>query len=471
MAYKGFIDFLDSRNARGWAAYSTDEKYEQVSIRVVFANRRDKVIPARKFRKDLLDSGYGSGQFGFELQVPDETGFDLTEALFYFPDDTRLPLTGAALEQSERSRVIQSNERIARKLPSAEDITSLNFRSRLSSLIICRSPDKLEISAPIKKVCLYVTYSATPTVKEMHKRQVAAFQAANYFVVSVIATDTPPEDGRSPRLGDLSIVKKNVGYDFGSWWTGYQTTKDLLNDKIYDLSHVALCNDSYLGIVSDEEIQELEDRPEELVGISSSPQRGTHLQSYFVIAQNSFLKSGRFQNFISSYGFPPQKDSVIKQGELGLSAAANGPIYAKHDYYSLLSEWAEQLNEMIDEECKASSFLGLFTDPNQIQKDFMEFFDKIRFGDMVNPTHAFWRQIVKAGTNIIKTELLVKNPIRVPNWRSAIVFCMRDPAISASLSDVQRSLPTLRDQNASVLSGLLNMKANVSANRLRGTLN
>jgi hypothetical protein len=458
MQYKGYIDSISANHVRGWAVAIADEACCNVSISALFDNEEVKTITATRYRADLKAAGFGSGQFGFDVEVSHQSNLDFTAATFLFPDKTPIPLTASAKKKISEIQESPVNINISRNIPNLDEILSLNHTSRLAHLVWYQSPTSPDLKCSLKKICIYVTYSSSPIITDAQKCQVDSFQKAGYFVVCVVAADRAPEDGSSLFLGDLTIVKKNIGYDFGSWWVGYRTMLNLLGNQIYEVEHFALCNDSYLGFVSSDEICELEERPEWLVGQTNSPQRGDHIQSYFAIAQNDYLKTGQFHNFISTYSFPKDKADVIKYGELGLSRGGEISTYAKHDYYHLTYLWISQVGEMIQEEYNARVRFGLYANLEKIESNFEDFSMKLRLGDTLNPTHAFWRQIVQSGSGILKTELLIKNPMNVPNWYAAVEYCIDHPALIPSIHNIKKHLSETRDQNTAILHGLLEMK-------------
>tara|TARA_R100000935_G_scaffold41713_1_gene63366 strand:- start:1479 stop:2906 length:1428 start_codon:yes stop_codon:yes gene_type:complete len=465
MTYKGYIDFLSPQIVRGWAAKLTGSAFENVMLTALFDNGQTQSISANHYRPDLEKNGIGSGSFSFEVQASPNSGLDFTAATILYPDETPVPLTESAKKNLTNSQWPQLDEGILKNIPNLEEIASLNHSARLAHLVWYQWPNSLDTTNSLKKICIYVTYNEYPLIKESHKVQVEALQEIGYFVISVVASNHAPDDGSKLSLGDLTIVKKNVGYDFGSWWVGYKTIANLLGHRIYEVEKFAFCNDSYLGAISSDEIRALEERPEWLVGLTNSPQRGTHVQSYFSIAQHDYVKTGKFNEFISNYSFPKNKDDVIKYGELLLSHGDNVSTYAKHDYNHLVYLWVSQIREMAQEEYHAKIRFGLYASLEEIEKDFEVFFSKIRHGDVINPTHAFWRQIVQSGSSILKTELLIKNPINIPNWYSVMAHCIDNPTLARSLSEIQKNSAKPKDQNTAILLGLLEMASTTKRNQ------
>lgn len=459
MKFIGYIDEISNNSAIGWAVEEIDGLCYDTNVEITLADGSIFVVNPLLYRPDLEDVGIGSGCFGFKFEL--EAGKTLAGSTFKFINGETIPFgdnakTAGLEELQDVDPDFNSGSEI--QLPRVDDLLSLNYSSRLDHLIYAQSDIDLQEVKTVKKVCIYVTYSNRLYVYNYQKQQIAALQEAGYFVVVVMAVDNYTGGLHGNILGDLTIVKKNVGYDFGSWWVGFRAITDIMSQEKENVTHIALCNDSFFGAISKNEIQSIESLNGGLVGLVDSYQRSHHLQSFFLIAKGLYLQSGCFHNFISSYPFPESKDNVILAGEIGLSSdvkLSGSDLAAANNYFELISLWVKEMDEMIEEEISARETFGVGGEKADIEKAFSDFYEYIKSGKIVNPTHAFWRQIYFSGPKIIKRELLFKDPMDLPNWYSCCMHCISSPDISLEMDELISMLNVSKNQKSAILSGLL----------------
>ena len=66
---RGYVDAIQDSRVIGWA-WDHASKGKRVQVEVFSAGNQIGSIRADRFRKDLLDSGIGDGQYGFEFELP-----------------------------------------------------------------------------------------------------------------------------------------------------------------------------------------------------------------------------------------------------------------------------------------------------------------------------------------------------------------------------------------------------------------
>lgn len=189
------------------------------------------------------------------------------------------------------------------------------------------------------------------------------------------------------------LVRHNVGLDFCAWrealeWLGLPQART---------TQILLANDSVYGPLRP--LRPLLDSIDEASGLWSmtdSTERGSHLQSYFLLAQSDVIRSDAWQQFWRDVRPLRWKWLVIGLYEVGLTQRLLRAGF----------------------QCRA-----LFSGIGQ------------EAGGGANPTLDGWRLLLDAGFPFIKRELLRDNPTQVADladWRDQVVE-IAGPGILASI--------------------------------------
>jgi len=136
------------------------------------------------------------------------------------------------------------------------------------------------------------------------------------------------------------VVRRNVGYDFGSWKTGIDCYPDM--GKHY--SHILFANDSVYGPLVDLKpvIEKWVESDVDVWALTDSYERRDHLQSYFWGVNTRAINSGFFDYFWRRYfRYVSDRNIVIDRYELRIKAIAEG--------YGLKVEACFALSKMQDE--------------------------------------------------------------------------------------------------------------------------
>jgi lipopolysaccharide biosynthesis protein len=230
------------------------------------------------------------------------------------------------------------------------------------------------------------------------------------------------------------IVRKNYGYDFGSYKDGLNHIGELKNTE-----QIILANDSTYGPVWSLANLLSAFTPEQcdFWGVTDSWQNGYHLQSYFIAFYPAAFLSSTFQQFWHNFPYISKKELSISRGELEftrslLRANLRCGIYC--DYWKVYRRAHENLRE-----CKTgyARLNGKYTDAtastdgllcsltNQLlQYRYRHLKDLLASGNLLNPTHELWDLLLtEFKCPFIKRELLNINPSKIPNawlWDMAI---------------------------------------------------
>lgn len=218
-----------------------------------------------------------------------------------------------------------------------------------------------------QKVCLLASFSATTGVSAHTLAWCEAWHLRGYRVVLVIATDTPwafnHDVATTPFLAGL-IVRRNIGYDFGSWVRGIRATPG-----IYKASLLAMANDSVYGPLDgfDQMLARVHASGADIVGMTESFERAHHLQSFLIFYKPPALQDAAFRRFWKRIPTGGRGD-VIVQGELQLLSTM-------------------RTNGLVVDICfrLESTFSG-------------------------NPTLGGWKRLIADGFPFVKIQLLRENP-------------------------------------------------------------
>ena len=162
------------------------------------------------------------------------------------------------------------------------------------------------------------------------------------------------------------LIRKNVGYDFGSWRAGILE----LGTEISESKTLLLMNDSLYGPIFpfDELLQRTINLESDIVCMTKNMVAGEHAQSYFVSYRQAVTQSHLFRMFWQSLPVYGCKYSLIRECEINWSQAL-----IQADY---------KITALFDSGC---------------------------YG---NQTHITWKDLIcEQNYPFIKNELLLRNPV------------------------------------------------------------
>jgi GT2 family glycosyltransferase len=112
------------------------------------------------------------------------------------------------------------------------------------------------------------------------------------------------------------LIRRNEGYDFGSWMAALHWLKRDLDN----ISQLILTNDSFWGPVTplDDLFQRLKTSGADVIGLTDDQMYTPHLQSAFLAFQKPVIQSDAFQSFWNQLESWPRKRDLIKKYEVGL---------------------------------------------------------------------------------------------------------------------------------------------------------
>ncbi len=416
---RGNLDRLEAPLVEGWAV-DPDCEEDCGHVDVIVDGILVTTLRANLFRGDLQQEGIRAGYARFSFQLPKRFGDGCAHTI-----DVRHSGTGRSLENSPstftfgkdaKTRAAERRTWAIQELVLKSEIDVPAFRTALKQR---------------RKVALVSTFHKQKTFMQYHQVLFSSLVEAGFIVVAVHAAADPAR-GAAVTIGRrncFTIAKTNVGYDFGSWAIGVFS----LGEMMSGLDELLLLNDSVIEISRDgirQMIARARTSGKDIVGITDSYERTYHLQSYFLWFGRKACRSGALQAFMAEYSFSSDKETVIEEGELTLTArmlAEGFSIGCLHPYERVARAWMDGIDTVIHEIRALPDFCAKLIsaaaptthDPGSAYKDQLcnrvaEIFAMVLNGTPVNPTHFFWDALIADGFPLIKRELVTVNPVQVP---------------------------------------------------------
>lgn len=419
----GRVDEVREGRVLGWAE-NTKDNQNSVELEFIIDKFVVGSTVADAFREDLLAAGIRDGKASFIFEIP---------YFFYDGVEHSLIVRDILTKQVLSSRVDRFHLD-ERNFPSLENKRDWIYNSIITN--ICYEREDLDSAIKsTRKLAIYTTYHDHDRFLSFHRRTIEALSLAGFTVLVVHASRT-----FSPRLAEIQnrqvflMGKKNLGYDFGSWCVGFFGTSNLL----HKIDEIIFVNDSVFGPMFD--LPELMERIRALkvdfAGLTDSYEHHHHIQSYFFWFGTNVIRSIAFARFFGEYPFPPDKKSVIGQGELSLTKvlfSAGFDYSVCFPYETLVDKWFQQLPRVRREIRQLEGYTKLQIGRGPAHT-LMESLDRIVgvlcSGQPVNPTHFFWDVLIKDYKfPFIKREFLFHNPAQVPTYyrcKEVVMNCNRN---------------------------------------------
>jgi len=264
-------------------------------------------------------------------------------------------------------------------------------------------------AADARAVAVFVQFSPDGTITEMVRQQVATYRALGFAVM--LASNSPafPETAwqAARRVASLVVHRRNGGLDFGAW-------KDLMPMALARwpaAEEVLLVNDSVLGPIRPLApiVDAMRAAGPGVFGLLESLQGGPHLQSWFTLVRGRPAIAD-LALFLEQLRLSRSKWKIVQRGELRLARAmraAGHRVAAWHRYDELLGiALADPVERAYLARVLPAWLAG--ADPARERA--------ILTDRPLNPAHHLWRVLSgPAGCPFIKTELVRRNPGRLPD--------------------------------------------------------
>lgn len=260
-----------------------------------------------------------------------------------------------------------------------------------------------------RSVAIYCTWSPSGVASDMVLKQMAAYRDVGFDVV--VVSNSPVLDMRLREEASWVIHRENQGYDFGAWkdaipfiWSVYGEPDEVL-----------LVNDSVLGPARSLQpvFAALRSRGEGMYGLTDCLLYMHHIQSYLTLFRGSAAVRSMVE-FLEQMPEATTKGMAIHQGELMLSywmTNAGHQVGAMYGYETTLQRLYRSEDGL--------DWLNAIRPPSRRDKDSPWAWTRraaIRRTERMpmNPCHHLWLPLLRIGFPFVKTELVRKNPGRVP---------------------------------------------------------
>lgn len=188
------------------------------------------------------------------------------------------------------------------------------------------------------------------------------------------------------------IIRQNRGYDFGSYFVGWQSVSET------DLSfykNVAFANDSVYGPIGslDRFCRFINENDCDMVGLIDSFQFCYHLQSWFLVFSNNERSMQFLRWFWSRFKFYNSRSIAIAFYEIGMT--------------QLAIEWGLKV--------RAFAPYGQVRRAAEARTEELGYIARTLYRN-INPAQYYWRILIEDfSVPFVKRELVLKNPKKIPD--------------------------------------------------------
>jgi lipopolysaccharide biosynthesis protein len=217
-------------------------------------------------------------------------------------------------------------------------------------------------------------------------------------IILVSTSDIIAQDDllATKKYADIITTRENIGYDFGSYKLGI---KFLTENQIL-FNQILITNDSVFGPIFDIGPFLENSKSFDLYGLTDSIDYFYHIQSYFIIYNEKVLKSPYFMKFWDSVELIDStihnfKNKIIQEYEVGGTQyfIDNGfKVGVEFGISHIAKPMYEEFNQKLE---YAKKYSGMKINQFQIAG---------------NPTHNYWKILLRMGYPYLKRELLSSNP-------------------------------------------------------------
>lgn len=426
-SFDGYLDDIEGFVVRGWAAHRDDHDH-CVIIDIYVDDTRILQLPCTCYREDLDGAGIRNGFAAFVFEIPARFRDGAAHCL-----DLRFSETGSSLTNAPT---------MVRR--GGEDDDFLRERGHWAARnLVYQAPSSACLAESLRrtrKLAIVSTYHEVATHLRYHRTLFKSLSDAGFTVLVVHAADSHRPSLNADDIDEcFTILKRNIGYDFGSYAVGVFAARDSLSA----LDEMIFVNDSIVQIA--EGLGAVIDRFREVdadaVGCTDSFQHQYHLQSYLIWFGRKICRSSVLPRFMADYSFSSVKDIVIKEGEIGLSVrlqVEGFTIAALFGYQTLASHWVRRYGETLQQVDDLPGTPRDQTTPSfktSLINQLDVMMNSILNGVPVNPTHFFWDILIEDfAFPFVKRELAITNPCNVPTYfKLGTYFAEGSDALAALL--------------------------------------
>ena len=180
-----------------------------------------------------------------------------------------------------------------------------------------------EINFSDQEVCFFVTYCAKNVIKPHVIHHVKCLVKMGLHVILIVNSDTPSEFNlkKHSLMPSLSacFLRQNIGLNFGAWSDVFR----FYRNQSSSWKRLYLVNDSIIGPLDKSDfqrmIEKIRNTDADFQGLTSNIDHRFHLQSFFLVLENSLLNSRDFRNYFENIHQFRDKQFVIDVYETWLT--------------------------------------------------------------------------------------------------------------------------------------------------------
>lgn len=280
-------------------------------------------------------------------------------------------------------------------------------------------------------ICIFASYSARSVVSKMILAQLEAYKKAGFSVVFVSMSESISEADmlRLKSLCCVVIQRKSFGRDFGAWAHAIE----LLQGEMSNVECLLLTNDSNIGPIYplDSWLKACREQ-NGFFGLTESMQGGSHLQSYFLVANGGHAVVSAMDFLTTEMKPSHSKWSMIRRGEFGITEY----MLKKGHLVSAVLDYETMENAVLDHSIFWTELAVMFPhifdglqdtptsgeDRKAYAHEYNRYLLRSRLFQLpLNPSHHLSSVLIRHFKfPFIKVELVTKNPAKAPSapdWR------------------------------------------------------
>lgn len=303
-----------------------------------------------------------------------------------------------------------------------------------------------------KKVAIVASFSTDDQVNECQKWLLRYLCERGYYVVLALALPDDSIQHEPLNLAGLChavLVRRNVGYDFGSWAHAWLQWGSLFKTA----SEVLFVNDSVVGpLVPSNFAVEFDALDFDLCGVTESYQHTWHVQSYFWRVKPPILAGAHLDEFfLCRHPVAANREDAIYNFELamanyfrtngfsvGVWAASSRVKSLAFDSFQQTLQHRLAVNALVyQHEALATAVSSLLADKAR------PYLAMLLSDQPQNPVKHHWKGLIELGFPFVKKALLTENPVQYP-FVDELSGLFDNASLSPLLTDLlRRSSPSV----------------------------
>ncbi|MEA2788938.1 MAG: hypothetical protein QOG73_1344 [Acetobacteraceae bacterium] len=296
----------------------------------------------------------------------------------------------------------------------AREVLAALPRDILRTLRSARQPPRMQDGvhpAPnATRIALYVHYSATGQVSEMVRYQLDQLTRFGFAIVFIsMAARIPEDDWNAVRASCALVVQReNFGRDFGAW----HELMPEVRRRWPHLDELLLANDSVLGPIHPMApvMDALRSDGDGLFGLTESLQGGPHLQSYFLLTRGTAAVCD-LMDFLQALYVSHSKWLLVQTGEIRLARW----MRRRGHRVAAVFGYERLVRAAVADPAELKRLTGSHAKMQDIESLPTEKASALLHEWPLNPTQHLWHVLAtKFGDPFVKTELVLRNPGRLP---------------------------------------------------------